>query len=128
MELRMPQKSTPYPLDVVLTYHRTWTGGGIDQAMTLVSDDFICQAPGGSLGNGAYRDYLANFVSGLIGVVGVTQFVDGDHVALIYYPQTAASATTPAAEYFTIRDGLIATSLLMFDRRSYAPPAAESGS
>ena len=61
----------------------------------------------------------------LTGVVDVAGFAEGDHVVLIYYPQTAVTADTPAAEYFTVRDGTIAESLLMFDRLSYTPPNAK---
>jgi hypothetical protein len=118
----MTQTIRPAPLDIVLEYHRAWTGGDIDQAMTLVSENFVCRTPGGALGKDAYRDYLARFVPRLTGIADVASFAEGDNVALIYYPQTAVTSTTPAAEYFTVRDGAIADSLLMFDRLSYAPP------
>ena len=35
------------------------------------------------------------------------------------------TSTAPAAEYFTVRDGRIVESLLVFDRLSYAPPQAQ---
>lgn len=119
----MSQTTRSTALDIVSEYHRAWTSGHIDQAMTRVSDDFVCRAPGAdALGKDAYREYLTGFVNGnLTGVVDVASFADGDHVALIYYPQTAATSTAPAAEYFTVRNGLIAESLLIFDRLSYAP-------
>lgn len=117
------QTAVPTTLDTVLEYHRAWTGGHVDQALILVTDDFTCHGPAGSLGKDAYREYLKGFVPRLTGIVDVAQFSDEDHVVLIYYPQTATTSTTPAAEYFTVRDGLIAESLLMFDRLSYGPPS-----
>ncbi|MBA3675904.1 MAG: nuclear transport factor 2 family protein [Sphingosinicella sp.] len=112
-------------LDIVLEYHRAWTSGHVDQAMTFISEDFECKAPSGPLGKQAFREYLERFVPNLTGVADVARFVEGGHVALIYYPQTTVTNTTPATEYFTVRDGRIVESLLMFDRLSYAPPNQE---
>lgn len=110
-------------LDTVLAYHRAWTSGDIDQAMGKVADDIVCHAPGEDLtGKDAYRGYLADFAPHLTGLRDVASFSDGDRVALFYYPQTAVTSTTPAAECFTVRDGLIAESVLVFDRLSFAPP------
>jgi len=35
------------------------------------------------------------------------------------------TSTAPAAEHFTVRDGRIVESLLVFDRLSYAPSQAQ---
>lgn len=111
-------------LDIVLDYHRAWTGGDIDRAMTLVADDIVCRAPGGDLtGKAAYRGYLAGFAPNLTGLTDVASFADADRVALFYYPHTAATSTAPAAECFTVRDDVIVESVLVFDRMSFAPPA-----
>ena len=117
--------ATPHSpaLNLVLDYHRAWTGGDVDRAMDYVSDDVFCRAPGIDLtGKDAYRGYLAGFAPNLTGLTDVASFADGDHVALFYYPHTAATSSAPAAEYFTVRDGAITESLLLFDRLSYAPP------
>ncbi|PSL00434.1 ketosteroid isomerase-like protein [Haloactinopolyspora alba] len=120
----MTSTSQATALDTVLDYHRTWTGGDIDRAMTKLADDFVCHAPGEELtGKDAYRRYLAGFVPNLTGLTDIASFADGDHVALFYYPQTAATRTAVAAEYFTVRDGIITESVLVFDRLSYAPPS-----
>lgn len=122
----MTQTNRSTALDIVLEYHRAWTGGDVDQAMTRISDDFVCHAPGeGQLGKEAYREYLASFVPDLTGLADVASFADGNHVALFYYPQTAVTRTALAAEYFTVRDGMIAESLLAFDRLSFAPPNSQ---
>ncbi|WP_261625020.1 nuclear transport factor 2 family protein [Nesterenkonia marinintestina] len=110
-------------LDIVLEYHRAWTGGNIDQAMTQVSDDIVCHAPGETLtGKEAWRDYLRGFAPNLTGLTHVAHFADDGHVALFYYPQTAATNTALAAENFTVREGKIVKLMLVFDRLSYAQP------
>lgn len=119
----MTQANGNSALDIVLKYHHAWTSGDVDGAMKCVSDDFTCQTPGGRLEKQAFRAYLAGFVQHLTGAPDVARFSEGDHVALIYYPQTAMTRTTPATEYFTVRAGVIVESLLMFDRLSYAPPS-----
>lgn len=119
----MTQTSDSTALDIVLDYHRAWTGGDIDRAMNRVADDIHCRAPGQDLvGKSAYRGYIGGFAPSLTGLADIASFADGDRVALFYYPQTAATSTAPAAECFTVRDGKIAESVLVFDRLSFAPP------
>jgi ketosteroid isomerase-like protein len=119
----MTQTSGSTALDTVLDYHRAWTSGDVDRAMTRVASDIVCHAPGEDLtGKDAYRTYLAGFAPSLTGLTDVASFADGDSVALFYYPHTAVTSAAPAAECFTVRDGLIAESVLVFDRLSFAPP------
>ncbi|PVE95545.1 nuclear transport factor 2 family protein [Microbacterium sp. TPD7012] len=109
--------------DIVQGYHRAWTGGDVEQAMTFVADDITCRAPGVDLqGKEAYARYIGGFAPTLTGIGDIAEFSDGDRVALFYYPRTAATSTAPAAEYFTVRDGRISESILVFDRLSYGPP------
>lgn len=113
------------PAQIVQKYHRAWTGGDIDNAMTLVADDITCRAPGADLaGKDAYRAYIAGFAPMLTGIGDIAEFADAERVALFYYPQTAATSIAPAAEYFTVRDGKITESVLVFDRLSFGPPAS----
>lgn len=121
----MTQTNDATALEAVLAYHRAWTAGDVDGAMTWVADDIFCRAPGGDLvGKDAYRAFLAGFAPRLTGLTDIATFEDGDRVALFYYPRTAATSTAPAAECFTVRDGVIAESVLIFDRLSFAPPSA----
>lgn len=114
-------QSTAY--EVVKNYHQAWTSGNIDQAMSHVADDITCRAPGVDLdGKAAYQGFIGGFAPMLTGIGDIAEFIDGDRVALFYYPQTATTSTTPAAELFTVRDGKIAESVLIFDRLSYGPP------
>lgn len=118
----MTQPSASTALETVVDYHRAWTSGDLDRAMARVADDIVCHAPGGDLvGKDAYREYLADFLPSLTGLTDVASLADADHVALFYYPHTAVTGTAPAAEYFTVRDGAIVESLLLFDRLSFAP-------
>ena len=112
--------------DIVNSYHHAWTSGDIETAMSLVADDITCRAPGVDLaGKDAYRAFIAGFAPMLTGITNIADFAVGDQVALFYYPETAATTTAPAAEFFTIHDGLIAESVLIFDRLSYGPPNQE---
>jgi ketosteroid isomerase-like protein len=108
---------------IVQDYHRAWTNGDVDRAMTWVADDITCRAPGEDLkGKDAYREYIAGFAPALTGIADIASFANGDRVALFYYPQTAATTTAPAAECFTVRNGKIVESVLVFDRLSFGPP------
>lgn len=110
-------------LAIVREYHHAWTTGDIDTAMTLIADDIVCRAPGVDLiGKADYREYIAGFAPRLSGISGIAEFTDGEGVALFYYPQTTVTSTAPAAECFTVRDGKIVQSVLVFDRLSFAPP------
>lgn len=109
--------------EVVSEYHRAWTSGEVEQAMNYVAEDITCRAPGVDLdGKDAYRAFIGGFAPALTGIGDIAEFVDGERVALFYYPQTAATSTTPAAEFLTVRDGKIVASILIFDRLSYVPP------
>jgi hypothetical protein len=109
--------------EIVTSYHRAWTSGDVEKAMTYVADDIVCSAPGLDLaGKDAYRAYIAGFAPNLTGVGDIASFADGDRIALFYYPQTRATSTAPAAECFTIRDGTISESVLIFDRLAFRPP------
>lgn len=110
-------------LEIARAYHRSWTTGDVDAAMAHLTDDFVCRAPDGEIkGRDAYRDYLGGFLRVFTGATDIAAFGDDEHALLFYYPQTETTSNAPAAEYFTVHDGLIVESLLVFDRLSYAPP------
>ena len=119
----MPTHTTSPALETALAYHRAWTSGDLDGAMTHVADDIVCRAPGQNLNNKSeYRSFLGGFSQLMTGLTDVAAFGDEEHVVLFYFPHTAVTSTAPVAEHFTIRDGRIVESLLVFDRLSYAPP------
>lgn len=113
----------PNALDIVRNYHQAWISGAVEEAMQWVADDIWCRAPGVDLdGKAAYREFIGGFAPMLTGIGDIAEFVDGDRVALFYYPQTAATTTAPAAEFFTVAESRIRSSVLIFDRLSYGPP------
>ncbi len=61
----------------------------------------------------------------MTGLTDVAAFGDQEQALLFHCPHTAATSTAPAAERFTLRDGQIVESRLVFDRLSFAPPQAQ---
>ncbi len=109
-------------LETALAYHRAWTSGDLEGAIAHVADDIVCRAPGGDItGKDAYGGFLGGFAANVTGLTDVAAFGDEEHVVLFYYPHTAATSTAAAAEHFTIRDGQIVESQLVFDRLSFTP-------
>jgi len=109
-------------LETALAYHRAWTSGDLEGAIAHVADDIVCRAPGGDItGKDAYRGFLGGFAANVTGLTDVAAFGDEEHVVLFYYPHTAATSTAAAAEHFTIRDGQIVETQLVFDRLSFTP-------
>ena len=120
----MTQHATLTAQDVVLAYHSAWTSGDVATAMTYVADDIECKAPGGDIsGKADYQGFIAAFAPDVTGLTDIGSVVQDDHVALFYYPETAATTTAPAAEYFTVANGKIVSSVLIFDRMSFLPPS-----
>jgi len=106
----------------VEAYHRAWTSGDVDQALTYVSDDVRCFAPDPDITTkNDWHHYLSSFVPMLTGAPEHARMTDGGRVALWYFPQTAVTTTTLASELFTVRDGQIVEIRLAFDRLGYVP-------
>ncbi len=46
-------------LQTALAYHRSWTGGELEQAMRHIAADIVCEAPAGRLeGAQAFRGFM----------------------------------------------------------------------
>jgi hypothetical protein len=119
----MTEPGTPPALAAALAYHQAWTSQDLDQAMTYIAGDITCDAPGARItGAQAYREFLGGFMTQLTGVQTVAAFGDDTTAVLVYYPHTASVSDAPAAECFTVADGKITRSVLVFDRPSFAPP------
>ena len=117
----MPNADTD-ALSTVEAYHAAWTSGDVTKALTHVADDVRCFAPDENVTTkDDWREYLTGFVPMLTGAPELTRMVEGDRVALWYFPQTAATTTTLASELFTVKDGQIVEIRLAFDRLSYVP-------
>jgi len=115
------------PTSVVDAYHQAWTTGDIDVAMSHLSDDVRCVAPGeGVRTKQDWRAYLAGFQPMLTGAPEHARMARGEQVAVWYYPQTASTSTALASELFTVRGGRITDIRLTFDRLSYGPPSRQT--
>ena len=111
----------------VQAHHQAWTSGDVERALTYVWDDVRCFAPDESVTTkDDWHDYLAGFAPMLVGAPEHARMTDSDRVALWYFPQTAATATTLASELFTVRDGQILEIRLAFDRLGYIPQQQQS--
>lgn len=104
-------------LGVALAYHRAWTSGDLDLAMTHVSPDVVCHAPAGRLqGAQAFRGFMEPFTrivtrSELVGAFG------DDHTAVLFYDTgTVPVPDAPGAEHLTVTDGRITHLRIVFDR------------
>lgn len=107
---------------IVEAYHRAWTRGDVEQALTHLAPDVRCYAPDENVTTkDNWRDYLDRFVPMLTAAPVHARMVDGDRVALWYFPQTAVTTSTLASELFTVRDGQIIEIRLAFDRLGYVP-------
>jgi hypothetical protein len=113
-----PEPSTA--LSVALAYYHAWTGKDVDGAMTYVADDVLCEAPTGRIqGLEGFRQFMAPFAQMLISSDLTAAFGDDQTAVLMYNPHTTLVQDAPSAERFTVRDGRIVHSLLVFDRTPF---------
>jgi ketosteroid isomerase-like protein len=64
-------------LRTALAYYQAWTSHDLDEAMTYIADDIVCDAPAGRLaGADAYRGFMGPFVQILIGSQLLAAFGD----------------------------------------------------
>jgi ketosteroid isomerase-like protein len=111
---------TPTALRIALAYHHAWTGHDLDQAMSYVADDIVCDAPAGRLqGAAAYRSFMGPFVQLLTGSELIAAYGDENTAVVVYDTQTVPVSSAPAAECVTVRDGKITCSRFIFDRAPF---------
>jgi SnoaL-like domain len=113
-------ETTSPALRTALAYYQAWTSHDLDQAMSYIADDIICDAPAGRLeGADAYRGFMGPFVEILTGSELIGAFGD-DRTALIMYDTgTVPVKSAPAAECVTVTDGKITYSRFVFDRAPF---------
>jgi hypothetical protein len=112
--------TTSPALQTALAYFQAWTSHDLDQAMSYIAGDIVCDAPAGRLeGADAYRGFLAPFVQILAGATMIAAFGDDQTALVMYDTQTVPVKSAPGAEYVTIRDGKITYSRLVFDRAPF---------
>jgi ketosteroid isomerase-like protein len=117
----MTETDTTSPaLRTALAYYRAWTGHDLDEAMSYVADDVVCDAPAGRLqGAEAYRGFLAPFVQILTGSTLIAAFGDDTTALVMYDTETVPVASAPGAECVTVTDGKITYSRFIFDRAPF---------
>ena len=116
-------------LDVALAYHRAWTGGNFEEAMTYIADDIVCLAPAGRLdGAEAFRGFMGPFARSVTGSTLVSAFGDEETAVVMYDTVTRPVENAPGAECVQVRDGTIAHMRIVFDRAPFdAARRAASG-
>jgi len=107
-------------LQVALAYHQAWTNKDMDQAMTFIADDIVCDAPAGRIeGAEAYRAFMAPFVRILINSRMIAAFGDDKTALVMYETETVPVRSAPGAECVTVRDSKIVRSRFLFDRAPF---------
>jgi limonene-1,2-epoxide hydrolase len=107
-------------LSVATAYYHAWTGKDLDLAMRYVADDVVCEAPLGRIeGVEGLRQFMAPFAQMLTSSDLIAAFGDDETAVLLYNPHTTLVEDAPSAECFTVRDGRIVHSLLIFDRTPF---------
>jgi ketosteroid isomerase-like protein len=113
-------ETTSPALRTALAYYQAWTGHDLDQAMSYVADDIVCDAPAGRLeGASAYRGFMAPFVQILRGATLIAAFGDDQTALIVYDTETVPVPSAPAAECVTVTDGKITYSRFIFDRAPF---------
>ena len=109
------------PIDVALAYHRAWTAGDMDTAMTYVADDVVFDAPAGTLtGAAALRAFMAPFAASLTSARLLAAHGGEQDALIMYDTATPAVASAPAAELYTVRGGRIVAGRIIFDGLPFA--------
>src|SRR4051812_12381585 len=104
-------------LATALAYHRAWTGGDFELAMTHVSPATVCQAPAGQLqGAEAVRGFMGPFTQLVLRSELVAAFGNDTTAVLMYDTSTVPVGDAPGAERLTVVDGKITHMRIIFDR------------
>ena len=113
-------ETTSPALQTALAYYRAWTGHDLEQAMSYIAADIVCDAPAGRLdGAEAYRGFMGPFVEILTGSTLIAAFGDEDTAVVVYDTETVPVKSAPAAECVTVADGKITHNRFIFDRAPF---------
>lgn len=107
-------------LRTALAYFHAWTGKNLDEAMSYIAEDIVCDAPAGRIeGRDAYRAFMGPFTQILTGAELLAAFGDQESALVMYDTATVPVPSAPAAEYVTVVDGKITRSRFIFDRAPF---------
>jgi hypothetical protein len=125
----MTESTSSAALRTALAYYQAWTSHDLDQAMSYVADDIVCDAPPGRLaGADAYRAFMGPFVQILRGAKLIAAFGDEQTAMIMYDTQTGPVPSAPAAECVTVTGSKITYSRFIFDRARSTPPGKQPAS
>ena len=111
---------SPAALETALDYHRAWTGGDFDLAMTHIAEDIVCLAPAGRLdGSDAFRAFMGPFARMFTRSELLAAYGDDSTAVLIYDTDTLPVRGAPGAECLRVVDGKIAHMRIIFDRKPF---------
>jgi len=114
-------------VDTALAYHRAWTSGDFELAMTHISPDIVCQAPSGRLeGAEAFRAFMGPFAQILTRSELVATFGDERTAVLFYDTDTVPVTDAPGAECLTVAHGKITHMRIIFDRLPFEATRRQS--
>ncbi len=113
-------EATSTALRTALAYYQAWTSHDLDQAMSYIADDIVCDTPAGRLeGAAAYRAFMGPFVQILTGSKLIAAFGDDTTALIMYDTETVPVKSAPGAECVTVTDGKITYSRFIFDRAPF---------
>ena len=107
--------------EVAEGFFDAWTGKDFGRARGLLHDDVSFQGPIDSFSDA--DSYLASLrqLSGIVlGADKQKVFTDGDDVCVIYDLKTAPVPSSRICEWYHVRDGKIASVVVIFDARPFA--------
>lgn len=109
------------PAEIVERYFDAWTSKDFPTARSLLHDDLSFSGPLESVNR---ADGLLQSLQGLsqivIGAERRRVLAHGDEVAVVYDLHTVPVPSAAIAEWYTVRDGKIASIEAIFDARPFA--------
>lgn len=115
-------------LRVAMAYYQAWTSKDIDQAMTYIADDVVCDAPAGRIeGAEAYRAFMTPFTQMLINAELIAAYGDDKRAVVMYDTETPVVKSGPGAECVTVENGKIVYSRFVFDRLPFEAARRANG-
>lgn len=109
------------PAGVAEAFFDAWTGKNFSRARGLLHDDVSFEGPINSINDA--DSYLASLrqLSGIVQGAGrLKVFADGDDLCVIYDLKTAPVPSSRTCEWYHVRDGKIASVVVIFDARPFA--------
>jgi uncharacterized protein YndB with AHSA1/START domain len=93
---------------VVAAYHRAWTSGNVDQALSFVSPSVQIEVPINSYPDRAsFGDALVEFQHRIDSVTVLSEMHAGDQAMILYDIDVNGLGEMRVAEHFTVNEGVI---------------------